>query len=101
MGGKPRDACRREQDLLVQVRRRIARDSDVVQIFETDAGCIQTVANRLFGKAGGMFEAIETLLLGRSDEPAITHNGGGSVTVIRINPQNIHPSSSALIRAPD
>src|SRR5437763_813781 len=54
--------CRCIQDLLVKVGRRIARDSNVIEFFETDTCRFETVFNRLCGKTSGVLEAIETFL---------------------------------------
>src|SRR4030095_6454694 len=58
-----RNPCGCKQDLLVQVRRRISRDPNMVQFFNTDAGGMETVANRLLRKVRGVLEPVETFLL--------------------------------------
>lgn len=91
-----RGARRGVQNLLVQVRRRVARDADVVDVLDRDARGLQAVADRLHGKAGAVLEAVETLLLGGSDELSVAHNGGGGVAVIGVNPQYDHKTLCAF-----
>lgn len=59
------------QDLLVQVRRGIARDPDVVQVLERYAGFLEAITDRLLGETRAMLEAIETLLFGGGDQSAV------------------------------
>src|SRR5258708_183319 len=42
----------RKQNLLVQVRRRIARDADLIHVLDADSGSVQTIAHRLRRKTG-------------------------------------------------
>src|SRR6185369_7489071 len=83
--GKRRDTRRCEKDLLVQVRRWITGDPDVVQILSTDAGLFQAISNRLFGKTGRVLVSIEALFLSRGNQPSIANERGGRVTVICID----------------
>src|SRR2546425_4636429 len=46
-----RRSRRRKQDFLVQVRRRIARDADVLDFFDADTGSFQTIPHRLRRKS--------------------------------------------------
>src|SRR6185369_3820168 len=72
--GKRRDTRSCEKDLLVQVGRWITRDSDVVQILNTDAGLFQAILNRLFWKTGRVLVAVEALFLGRGNQPPIAND---------------------------
>ena len=90
-----RNPCGGKQDLLVQVCGWIARDSNVVQIFNTDAGGLETVSNRLRRKARRVLEPVEALLFDRSDQLPIADNRRRRIAVIRINTENIHLRLSA------
>src|SRR5215213_10902724 len=60
-----RQACNSsggEQDLFVQMCRRITRNTNVVQILQADSSCIQTISNGLLRKPGAVLEAIEAFL---------------------------------------
>ena len=71
MTGKSRNACGGKQDLLVQVRRGIARDTNVVQFFKPNSRRFETVTNRLLWKARRVLEAIEALFFRGGDQLAI------------------------------
>lgn len=81
------------QNFLVQVGRRIARDADVVHVFEPHGGRFETVTNRLLGEARAMLDAIETLFLGRADQSAVFDDGRRSIAVIRVDSENVHRES--------
>lgn len=68
---KNAEARSRVQYLLVQVRRRIPRDADVVHLFDAHARLLQTVTNRLLGKAGAVLDAIEPFFFDRGDQSAV------------------------------
>src|SRR3954465_6533586 len=78
-----------EQHLLVKMRRRISRDSDVVQVIETNPRGCETVANRLLGEAGAVFEPIEAFLLDGGNQFAVANNGRRRVAVIRVDAENV------------
>ncbi len=78
----------------MQVCGRIARDTDVVHIFEPHAGCVQAVTNRLLGKTGAMFDSIEALLFDRGDQSAVFDDCRRSIAVIRVDSENVHLESS-------
>ena len=82
------------QDLLVQVRRRIARDADMVHVLEPHARFSQTVTNRLLGETGAMLDAIETLFFRRGDQSAVFDDCRCSIAVIRVDAEDVHRESS-------
>src|SRR6266700_2888832 len=53
----------RKQNFLMQVRGRIARDADVIHVFNSNPSFAQTIANRFCGKAGAMLYAVESFLV--------------------------------------
>jgi hypothetical protein len=88
-------ACKRRHEQSIKKfskkpRVGIARHRDVVNLFECDARFLQAIANRGGGKSRGIFYAIETLFLDGGNQPAIADQRRGSVSVIRIDAQNIH-----------
>lgn len=72
--------------------RRIARDPDVVQIFEFNSGRFETITNRVRWKTRGVLKTIEALFFSRGDQPSILDNGRRRVSVIRVDPQDVHLS---------
>ena len=77
------------------MRRRIARDTNVVQIFNIEAGGLETVANRLRWEACGVLETVEALLFYGSDQLPIAHDRSRRIPVIGVNTENIHLRLSA------
>ena len=51
----------------MEVRRRIARDADVLDIFNASIRRAQTILHRFNGKASAMLAPIETLFFGGGD----------------------------------
>src|SRR5579885_1026080 len=64
--------------------------ADIDHVGERKAGFFQAIANRRRGKAGGVFHAVEALLLNRSDELAIADKRGGGVSVVGVDPKDVH-----------
>ena len=64
-------ARRSVENLLVQVRRRIARDTDVVHVLESHACFFETVTNRLRGETRAVLDAVEAFFLDRGDQSAV------------------------------
>src|SRR6266498_3662693 len=83
---------RREQNLLVQVRRRIARDADVIDFFNPNSRRPQTILDRLRGKTRTMLDAIEPLFFDRGNQLTIADDRRGRITVISIYAENDHVS---------
>ncbi len=81
------------QNLLVQVRRRIARDADVVHVLESHAGGIEAVTDRLFGKTRAVLDAIEALFFGGGDQSAVFDDCRRSIAVIRVDSEDVHRAS--------
>src|SRR5690349_14702007 len=77
------------QDLLVQVGRRIARDTNMVQIFQGNPRRIETVTYRLRRKSSRMFAAIEAFFLSRSDQMSIFNKGRRRIPVVPIYAKNV------------
>ena len=88
--GEPRD---REQDLLVQVRRGIARNADVVEFGSGYAGGLEAVADGQGGKARAMLLAIEPFLFCGGHQLAIVHDRRRCVPVVSINSQDVQTHS--------
>lgn len=81
------------QDFLVQMRRRIARDADMVHIFQPHVRRCETVTDGLLGKARAVFDAIEALFLGRGDQSAVFDDCRRSIAVICVDSENVHRAS--------
>ena len=62
----------------------IARDADVLDRFDSDAGGGQTITNRFGRKTGAMLYAIESLFLDRREQLSVFDERRGGVTVIGI-----------------
>ena len=74
----------------MQMRRRIARDAHVLNLFDVDARSAQTILNRLCRKAGAVLDAIEALFLDGRDQPAVFDQRCRRVTVICIDSKDVH-----------
>ena len=79
-----------ESQLRFPARPGIARDGDVVEPGELDAGFVEAELNCLHGKPGGVFDAIQALLFDGGEQAAVGHNRGGGVGVIGIDAQDDH-----------
>ncbi len=66
-------------------RPRIARDGQDVDIARRCACGRQDVLQGLGGKAGGVLDAVEALLFGGGDQPAIDDSGRARVAVICVD----------------
>lgn len=75
------------------MRRRIARDADVVDILEPDTRRVQAVTDRLLGKTGAVFDAIEAFFFDRGDQSAVFDDCRRSIAVIRVDTENVHRES--------
>ena len=60
---------------------------------------LQTVLNRVRGKTGAVFDAIEALFFRRSDQFTIADNRRRCITVIGINSENQHRASAPHLAA--
>src|SRR5690242_7297800 len=78
------------KQLGTHTRPRTARQSDVIDISQSDTGSFETIANRSNGKSRGIFDAIEALLFDRGHELAIADQCRGGIRVISIDAENVH-----------
>ncbi len=83
-----RPVADRAEELLAEVRLRVARDGDVVELLGLQAGVSETPRGGQRGKAGAVLDAVETLLLGGGDELAVDDESCGRVTVEGVEPQD-------------
>jgi len=56
-----------KQNFLMQVRRRIARDADVIHVFNSNPSFAQAIANRFRWKARAVLYAFESFLFRRGN----------------------------------
>ena len=68
-----------------QVRGRIARDANVVDVFDRYSGFRQTIAQRRRWKSGAMLHAIKALFFGRRHDAPVFDQCRRSVTVICVD----------------
>ena len=55
----------------MQVGRRVARDADVVDVFDRDPRSLQAIAHGFRGETRAMLHAIEALFLNRRDDSPV------------------------------
>ena len=79
-----RHTRRRMQDLLVQMRRRIARNADMIDLVQADSRGLHTVANRLRRKPRAVLEAVEAFLLHRRDQLPVDDQRRAGVAVVSV-----------------
>src|SRR5262245_41907282 len=79
-----------EQDLSREMRARIARHADVIDVGGRDAGHVQARLNRLMRKPGDMLDAAEAFLFDGCDELAVAHDDRRHVAVIGVDTENVH-----------
>src|SRR5712692_8165697 len=72
------------------MRRRVARNADVLDGFDPDSRSLQAILNRLCRKAGAVLHAIEALFLDSGDNSAVFDQRGRRVPVISVNAENVH-----------
>src|SRR5438128_328470 len=73
---------RGEQDLLVQVRRRIARDADVIYAGDIDSRGFQAIADRFGRKARAVLDSIEPLFFNGCDQLSVLDDRRRRITVV-------------------
>ena len=78
----------RAQQLLAEVRLRVARDGDVVELLGLQARVGEAPRGGQRREAGAVLDAVETLLLGGCDELAVDDESCGRVTVEGVEPQD-------------
>ena len=72
----------------------MARDADVIDVFKTNTGFCETVANGLLGETGAMLDAIEAFLFDGGDQSAVFDDCCCSIAVIGVDSENVHRASS-------
>lgn len=77
----------------MEVCRRIARDTNVVQVFESNARRLETVTNRVFRETSAMLDAIEAFFFDRGDQSAVFDDCRRSIAVIRVDAEDVHRDS--------
>src|SRR5258706_5040233 len=83
-------SSRRSQDLLMQMRRRIPRDADVLDLFDVDSRRAQTVLDRLRGKAGAVLYTIEALLFSGGNKLTVFDHRRRRIPAICMESKDIH-----------
>src|SRR5205085_7041008 len=78
----------RPQELAAEVRLRVARDGDVVEVARLEAGVGETPRSRELREAGAVLDAVEALLLGRRDKLAVDDERRRRVAVERVQTQD-------------
>src|SRR5438552_11127158 len=76
--------------LCAQPRPGVSWDGDMVDFGNRDACLPKAVTDRVGRKAGGVFDAIETLLLGRGHELTVADDCARSVPVVGVDPEDDH-----------
>ncbi len=74
----------------MQVRGWIARDADVLDFFDTNAGSSQAVANGFRGEARTVLDAIKAFLFNRGEQFTVFDDRRGRVTVICVYAEYVH-----------
>ena len=74
----------------MEMRGRIARNSDVVEILDLDSRHLEAVANGSVGKPGTMLDAIEPFLLHCGNQLAVFDDRRRRVTVVRVYAEDVH-----------
>ena len=76
------------QELRPEVRPRVARDGDVVEVARLDPGVGKAPARGLCRKPRAMLDPVEPLLLGGRDELAVEDERGCRVTVVGVQAED-------------
>src|SRR2546422_7698003 len=80
----------REQDLFVYMRRRIAGDADMFDVFNGNPGSLQAVTYGFSGKAGAVLLASEALLFNCGNQLAVLDQRRRRVTVVCVYAEDDH-----------
>jgi hypothetical protein len=78
-----------EGDLVDQMRARNSRDAHMRNLRDSNAGLAQTMAHREGREAGGMLDAIESLLLYGCDDFPVSQENRGRIAMIGIDTQDV------------
>src|SRR5436309_3650263 len=81
--------------LCAQPRPGISRNGDMVDRGTRNACLLKSVTVRVGRKAGGVLDAIETLLLGRGHELTVADDCGRSVPMVSIDAEDVHVSTTS------
>src|SRR5579875_1567266 len=73
-----------------EARPRIARNGNVIDVWQLRAGRVQAELDRARGKARSVFDAIEPLLFDGGNQLAVHNDGSRGIGVICVDPQNDH-----------
>jgi hypothetical protein len=68
----------------------------MIDVRKREASLLEAEADGLHGKAGGIFNAIETLFFDGGNQLTVTNYRGGSVAVVSINSENVHGMKISL-----
>ncbi len=74
----------------MQVGGRVARDADVLNLFDPDTGGVEAVANGLGGKSRAMLDPVESFLFNRGEQLSVFDERSRRVTVICVYSENVH-----------
>src|SRR6187399_2700213 len=88
----------RKQRLAPEMRLRVARDPDVVDLVGSDAGHFQAGSNRLRRKTRDVLDPAEPLFFDGGDELTVADQDRGDVSVVRVDAENIHEMSALRSR---
>ena len=77
----------------------IPRHCHMVHFRKRQSRFLQTIANRGRWKSCRVLHAIESLLFDCRDELPIAHNRSGCVSMVRVNPKNIHFARKLVYRS--
>jgi len=67
------------------VSRRIARDTDVIDVFDSNAGDVETITDRRDRKSRAVLDPVESFFFDGGYELAISNDRRGGVSVISVN----------------
>lgn len=65
----------------------------MIDFLEPNTCRVETVTDRLLGKARAVFDAIEPFFFDRGDQSAVFDDCRRSIAVIRVDPENVHRES--------
>jgi hypothetical protein len=74
----------------MQVRRGVARNANMLDLFNVNAGSFQAVAHRLRGKSRTVLHAIEAFFFNRGEQFSIFDDRRRCITVICVYPEDVH-----------
>jgi hypothetical protein len=72
------------------MRRRIARDADMLDVFDPNTSGTQTILNCQGRKSGAVFDAIEPLFFGCCHNATVFDQRGGGIAVIGVYSEDVH-----------